>query len=174
MAEMLGTFSDENVDIAGHVGATSPIFTFWIFTELVCGPRSQPTLTTAVSWKILRYHLGTIPEKHSWPLNEAESGFGGLLLNLSFGNQSEIESSVLILIEIARILVMSALQPTLGFHHSPPEPPGYRGATVDIPLDGAKDTKAKERELQAIEAELKKREQLYENKKYIYKSKPYL
>ncbi|KAJ9686642.1 hypothetical protein PVL29_015490 [Vitis rotundifolia] len=41
----------------------------------------------------------------------------------------------------------------------PPEPAGYRGATVDIPLDGAKDTKAKERELQAKEAELRKREQ---------------
>ncbi|XP_022930790.1 secretory carrier-associated membrane protein 1-like [Cucurbita moschata] len=34
-----------------------------------------------------------------------------------------------------------------------------RGATIDIPLDTAKDLKAKEKELQAKEAELKKREQ---------------
>jgi len=42
----------------------------------------------------------------------------------------------------------------------PPEPAGYdRGATVDIPLDGGKDLRMKEKELQAKEAELKKREQ---------------
>ncbi|KAI8551740.1 hypothetical protein RHMOL_Rhmol06G0209800 [Rhododendron molle] len=42
----------------------------------------------------------------------------------------------------------------------PPEPADYdRGTTVDIPLDGAKDFKMKEKELQAKEAELKKREQ---------------
>ncbi|XP_049413196.1 secretory carrier-associated membrane protein 3-like isoform X3 [Solanum stenotomum] len=42
----------------------------------------------------------------------------------------------------------------------PHEPAGYdRGATVDIPLDGSKDMKKKEKELQAKEAELKKREQ---------------
>ncbi|XVF44436.1 hypothetical protein PTKIN_Ptkin02bG0119900 [Pterospermum kingtungense] len=40
----------------------------------------------------------------------------------------------------------------------PPEPYD-RGATIDIPLDSAKDLKAKEKELQAKEAELKKREQ---------------
>ncbi|XP_048137859.1 secretory carrier-associated membrane protein 1 isoform X2 [Rhodamnia argentea] len=40
----------------------------------------------------------------------------------------------------------------------PPEPYD-RGATIDIPLDNAKDLKAKEKELQAKEAELKKREQ---------------
>ncbi|KAJ8748297.1 hypothetical protein K2173_001716 [Erythroxylum novogranatense] len=40
----------------------------------------------------------------------------------------------------------------------PPEPYD-RGATVDIPLDTAKDLKAKEKELKAKEAELKKREQ---------------
>ncbi|KAI6672914.1 hypothetical protein NL676_000820 [Syzygium grande] len=40
----------------------------------------------------------------------------------------------------------------------PPEPYD-RGATIDIPLDNAKDVKAKEKELQAKEAELKKREQ---------------
>ncbi|XVF01929.1 hypothetical protein REPUB_Repub04eG0132200 [Reevesia pubescens] len=40
----------------------------------------------------------------------------------------------------------------------PPEP--YEsGATIDIPLDSAKDLKAKQKELQAKEAELKKREQ---------------
>lgn len=42
----------------------------------------------------------------------------------------------------------------------PPEPVDYdRGATVDIPLDSAKDLRAREKELQAKEAELKKREQ---------------
>ncbi|KAK6142549.1 hypothetical protein DH2020_022897 [Rehmannia glutinosa] len=42
----------------------------------------------------------------------------------------------------------------------PPEPVDYdRGATVDIPLDSAKDLKKREKELQAKEAELKKREQ---------------
>ncbi|KAJ4976265.1 hypothetical protein NE237_001371 [Protea cynaroides] len=44
----------------------------------------------------------------------------------------------------------------------PPEPADFnydRGATVDIPLDSAKDLKKKEMELQAKEAELKKREQ---------------
>ncbi|XP_058209018.1 secretory carrier-associated membrane protein 1-like isoform X1 [Rhododendron vialii] len=42
----------------------------------------------------------------------------------------------------------------------PPEPAGYdRGATVDIPLDSAKDLRTREKELQAKEAELKKREQ---------------
>ncbi|KAF5950324.1 hypothetical protein HYC85_012317 [Camellia sinensis] len=42
----------------------------------------------------------------------------------------------------------------------PPEPADYdRGATVDIPLDSAKDLKKKEKELQAKEAELRKREQ---------------
>ncbi|KAL6975800.1 Secretory carrier-associated membrane protein 1 [Sarracenia purpurea var. burkii] len=42
----------------------------------------------------------------------------------------------------------------------PPEPADYdRGATVDIPLDSAKDFKMREKELQAKEAELKKREQ---------------
>lgn len=42
----------------------------------------------------------------------------------------------------------------------PHEPAGYdRGTTVDIPLDGSKDMKKKEKELQAKEAELKKREQ---------------
>ncbi|KAF6167669.1 hypothetical protein GIB67_031252 [Kingdonia uniflora] len=44
----------------------------------------------------------------------------------------------------------------------PPEPAGFnydRGATIDIPLDLAKDLKKKEKELQAKEAELKKREQ---------------
>ncbi|CAI0549900.1 unnamed protein product, partial [Linum tenue] len=45
----------------------------------------------------------------------------------------------------------------------PPEPYG-RGATVDIPLDNAKDIKAKEKELQAKEAELKKREQALKRK----------
>ncbi|KAI4322632.1 hypothetical protein L6164_022308 [Bauhinia variegata] len=40
----------------------------------------------------------------------------------------------------------------------PPEPYD-RGATVDIPLDSARDLKAKEKELQAKEAELKRREQ---------------
>ncbi|XVF66879.1 hypothetical protein PTKIN_Ptkin10aG0073800 [Pterospermum kingtungense] len=40
----------------------------------------------------------------------------------------------------------------------PPEPYD-RGATIDIPLDSAKDLKAKEKELQAKEAELRKREQ---------------
>ncbi|XP_022764039.1 secretory carrier-associated membrane protein 1-like isoform X1 [Durio zibethinus] len=40
----------------------------------------------------------------------------------------------------------------------PPEPYD-RGATIDIPLDSAKDLKAKEKELQAKEAELKRREQ---------------
>ncbi|KDP24177.1 hypothetical protein JCGZ_25834 [Jatropha curcas] len=40
----------------------------------------------------------------------------------------------------------------------PPEPYD-RGATIDIPLDAAKDLRAKEKELQAKEAELKKREQ---------------
>ncbi|CAI0460923.1 unnamed protein product, partial [Linum tenue] len=43
---------------------------------------------------------------------------------------------------------------------SPLPPERYdRGATIDIPLDNAKDLKAKEKELQAKEAELKKREQ---------------
>ncbi|THG02130.1 hypothetical protein TEA_020162 [Camellia sinensis var. sinensis] len=43
----------------------------------------------------------------------------------------------------------------------PPEPADYdRGATVDIPLDSAKDLKKKEKELQAKEAELRKREQV--------------
>ncbi|KAJ0966003.1 hypothetical protein J5N97_027141 [Dioscorea zingiberensis] len=44
----------------------------------------------------------------------------------------------------------------------PPEPADFyndRSATVDIPLDSAKDIKKKERELQAKEAELNKREQ---------------
>ncbi|XP_047316026.1 secretory carrier-associated membrane protein 1-like [Impatiens glandulifera] len=42
----------------------------------------------------------------------------------------------------------------------PPDPVDYdRGATVDIPLDGSKDMRKKEKELQAKEAELKKREQ---------------
>ncbi|KAF3642511.1 Secretory carrier-associated membrane protein 5, partial [Capsicum annuum] len=42
----------------------------------------------------------------------------------------------------------------------PHEPAGYdRDATVDIPLDGSKDLKKKEKELQVKEAELKKREQ---------------
>lgn len=42
----------------------------------------------------------------------------------------------------------------------PPEPVDYdRGATVDIPLDGSKDLRKKEKELQAKEAELKRREQ---------------
>ncbi|PIA25988.1 hypothetical protein AQUCO_10200040v1 [Aquilegia coerulea] len=44
----------------------------------------------------------------------------------------------------------------------PHEPAGFnydRGATIDIPLDSAKDLKKKEKELQAKEAELKKREQ---------------
>ncbi|GMP54450.1 hypothetical protein CsSME_00019620 [Camellia sinensis var. sinensis] len=42
----------------------------------------------------------------------------------------------------------------------PPEPADYdHGATVDIPLDSAKDLKKKEKELQAKEAELRKREQ---------------
>lgn len=44
----------------------------------------------------------------------------------------------------------------------PPEPAGFgydRGATVDIPLDSAKDLRKKEKELQAKEAELRKREQ---------------
>ncbi|XP_059664656.1 secretory carrier-associated membrane protein 1 [Cornus florida] len=42
----------------------------------------------------------------------------------------------------------------------PPEPAEYdRSATVDIPLDSAKDLKKKEKELQAKEAELKRREQ---------------
>ncbi|XP_059660979.1 secretory carrier-associated membrane protein 1-like [Cornus florida] len=41
-----------------------------------------------------------------------------------------------------------------------PEPADYnRGATVDIPLDNAKDVRTKEKELQAKEAELRKREQ---------------
>ncbi|GMN57162.1 hypothetical protein TIFTF001_026269 [Ficus carica] len=40
----------------------------------------------------------------------------------------------------------------------PPEPYD-RGATIDIPLDNAKDLKAKEKELQAKEAELRRREQ---------------
>ncbi|KAA8524457.1 hypothetical protein F0562_010880 [Nyssa sinensis] len=42
----------------------------------------------------------------------------------------------------------------------PPEPADYdRGATVDIPLDSAKDLRVKEKELQAKEAELRRREQ---------------
>ncbi|KAL4202052.1 hypothetical protein AMTRI_Chr02g219070 [Amborella trichopoda] len=44
----------------------------------------------------------------------------------------------------------------------PPEPADFnydRGATVDIPLDSAKDLKKKEKELQAKDAELKRREQ---------------
>ncbi|CAN6453432.1 unnamed protein product [Victoria cruziana] len=41
----------------------------------------------------------------------------------------------------------------------PPEPADFGNATVDIPLDTAKDLKRKEKELQAKEAELKKREQ---------------
>lgn len=44
----------------------------------------------------------------------------------------------------------------------PPEPVDFnydRGATVDIPLDSAKDLKKKEKELKAKEAELNKREQ---------------
>ncbi|KAK1308273.1 putative secretory carrier-associated membrane protein 1 [Acorus calamus] len=43
----------------------------------------------------------------------------------------------------------------------PPEPADFYNpaATIDIPLDNAKDIKKKERELQAKEAELKKREQ---------------
>ncbi|KAK2996785.1 hypothetical protein RJ639_026388 [Escallonia herrerae] len=41
--------------------------------------------------------------------------------------------------------------------HEPAD--SYRGATVDIPLDSAKDLKVKEKELQAKEAELRKREQ---------------
>lgn len=44
----------------------------------------------------------------------------------------------------------------------PHEPAGFnydRGATIDIPLDSAKDLRSKEKELQAKEAELKKREQ---------------
>ncbi|KAF3443859.1 hypothetical protein FNV43_RR13549 [Rhamnella rubrinervis] len=40
----------------------------------------------------------------------------------------------------------------------PPEPHD-RGATIDIPLDNARDVKAKEKELKAKEAELRKREQ---------------
>ncbi|KAG4205455.1 hypothetical protein ERO13_A04G105200v2 [Gossypium hirsutum] len=40
----------------------------------------------------------------------------------------------------------------------PPEPYD-RGATIDIPLDSAKDIKEKEKELKAKEAELKRREQ---------------
>ncbi|KAL5715653.1 Secretory carrier-associated membrane protein 5 [Ranunculus cassubicifolius] len=44
----------------------------------------------------------------------------------------------------------------------PPEPAGFnydRGATIDIPLDSAKDLRKKEKDLQAKEAELRKREQ---------------
>ncbi|KAK1325164.1 putative secretory carrier-associated membrane protein 1 [Acorus calamus] len=43
----------------------------------------------------------------------------------------------------------------------PPEPADFydRGATIDIPLDNAKDIKKKEKDLQAKEAELRKREQ---------------
>ena len=41
------------------------------------------------------------------------------MLNPSIGKLIEDESSVLIIAEIAKILVMSPLQPTLGFHHSP-------------------------------------------------------
>ncbi|KAK1304814.1 putative secretory carrier-associated membrane protein 1 [Acorus calamus] len=43
----------------------------------------------------------------------------------------------------------------------PPEPADFydRGATIDIPLDNAKDLKKKEKDLQAKEAELRKREQ---------------
>ncbi|KAF5205098.1 Secretory carrier-associated membrane protein, partial [Thalictrum thalictroides] len=44
----------------------------------------------------------------------------------------------------------------------PHEPAGFnydRGATIDIPLDSAKDLKKKEKELQAKEVELRKREQ---------------
>ncbi|KAK7257464.1 hypothetical protein RIF29_31465 [Crotalaria pallida] len=40
-----------------------------------------------------------------------------------------------------------------------PHEPYDRGATIDIPLDNAKDIKAKEKELQAREAELKRKEQ---------------
>ncbi|KAE9620659.1 hypothetical protein Lalb_Chr01g0005381 [Lupinus albus] len=40
-----------------------------------------------------------------------------------------------------------------------PHEPYDRGTTIDIPLDSAKDVKAKEKELQAKEAELKRREQ---------------
>ncbi|XP_071722773.1 secretory carrier-associated membrane protein 1-like isoform X2 [Rutidosis leptorrhynchoides] len=50
----------------------------------------------------------------------------------------------------------------------PPEPYD-RGVTVDIPLDSAKDLKAKEKELQAREAELKKREQDLKRKEYAIK-----
>ncbi|MQL98910.1 hypothetical protein Taro_031626 [Colocasia esculenta] len=44
----------------------------------------------------------------------------------------------------------------------PPEPADFyneRGATIDVPLDNAKDLKKKEKELQAKETELKRREQ---------------
>ncbi|GMG98609.1 hypothetical protein Nepgr_000449 [Nepenthes gracilis] len=42
----------------------------------------------------------------------------------------------------------------------PHEPADYdRGATIDIPLDGVKDSKKKEKELQAKETELKRKEQ---------------
>ncbi|XP_078432416.1 secretory carrier-associated membrane protein 2-like [Wolffia australiana] len=44
----------------------------------------------------------------------------------------------------------------------PPEPADFyndRGATIDIPLDGGKDLKKKEKELQAKETELRKREE---------------
>ncbi|XWS39500.1 hypothetical protein CRYUN_Cryun18bG0059800 [Craigia yunnanensis] len=51
---------------------------------------------------------------------------------------------------------------------SPLSPEPYdRGATIDIPLDSAKDLKAKEKELQAKEAELKKREQELKRKEDV-------
>ncbi|XP_057444288.1 secretory carrier-associated membrane protein 1-like [Lotus japonicus] len=50
--------------------------------------------------------------------------------------------------------------PSANSRLSPLSPEPYEsGATIDIPLDSSKDTKAKEKELQAKESELKRREQ---------------
>ncbi|RVX08615.1 Secretory carrier-associated membrane protein 1 [Vitis vinifera] len=86
-----------------------------------------------------------------------------------FGDELWYKCGVAMLVKVATVWVMvkimtvnpGSVPPAANSRLSPlpPEPAGYRGATVDIPLDGAKDTKAKERELQAKEAELKKREQ---------------
>ncbi|KAJ9698741.1 hypothetical protein PVL29_007682 [Vitis rotundifolia] len=105
---------------------------------------------------VLKNRWRMLQEMHRFPLEK--TSFGSLLLNPSIGNQSEIESSISILAEIARILVVSPLQPTLGFHHSP------------LNLLVIVNTKAKERELQAKETELKKKEwyqHLYDIKYYL-------
>ncbi|KAF1888455.1 hypothetical protein Lal_00011226, partial [Lupinus albus] len=49
-----------------------------------------------------------------------------------------------------------------------PQEPYDRGATIDIPLDSAKDIKVKEKELQAKEAELKRMEHVIDPNIHIY------